>query len=118
MERSYQNAAAEPYLPEHRPDAQKRIDGVIIDPTLRASFDQTDQEDRPQQEIDDWWNLPYIVTDGEEQYTVRCLDGGAWDRSTWRGTFEKLPDAIAHAKALIAQGGPVLGKFLGLRQEI
>lgn len=29
-----------------------------------------------------------------EQYTVRCLDGGAWDRSTWWGDSPTLEGAL------------------------
>lgn len=32
-------------------------------------------------------------------YDVRCLDGGAWDRSTWWGDADNLDDALAIAKA-------------------
>lgn len=28
------------------------------------------------------------------RYTVECLDGGAWDRPTWWGTFESLEEAL------------------------
>jgi hypothetical protein len=31
---------------------------------------------------------------------VRCLDGGAWDRPTWRGSFAARSDAVAHAVAI------------------
>lgn len=33
-----------------------------------------------------------------KSYTVRCLHGGAWDRSSWCGTFATLSEAIDHAK--------------------
>ena len=33
------------------------------------------------------------------RYTVRCLDGGAWDRSTNWGSFPSLPAAIEVAKS-------------------
>ena len=33
------------------------------------------------------------------RYDVRCLDGGAWDRSTWWGSFGKLEEALECAKA-------------------
>lgn len=36
------------------------------------------------------------------RYDVRCLDGGAWDRSTWWGNFGSLDEAVSCAKA-----GPV-----------
>lgn len=34
------------------------------------------------------------------RYEVRCLDGGAWDRSTNHGFFPTLELAINHAKGL------------------
>lgn len=33
------------------------------------------------------------------RYDVRCLDGGAWDRSTWWGSFGTLEEAVACAKS-------------------
>lgn len=36
-------------------------------------------------------------------YNVRILDGGAWDRSTWKGAFDNLDDAIELAKELSKQ---------------
>ena len=33
------------------------------------------------------------------RYTVRCLDGGAWDRSTNLGSYPSLPAAIEVAKS-------------------
>jgi hypothetical protein len=35
---------------------------------------------------------------GGTSYGVRCLDGGAWDRSTWWGEFNTLEEAVACAK--------------------
>lgn len=110
------------------------VDGVCIDPDLRWDFNITPNEDREQKEIDDWWEVPYITTQGfmrdtyreyavrcsgeldsedvwlqkraDElkrwgesfpdgfRYDVRCLDGGAWDRSTKLGHFSSLEDAL------------------------
>lgn len=36
---------------------------------------------------------------GGTRYDVRCLDGGAWDRSTACGWFASLAEAVACAKA-------------------
>lgn len=33
-------------------------------------------------------------------YTVRCLHGGAWDRSSWCGDFPSLDAALAHAHSI------------------
>lgn len=39
------------------------------------------------------------VWPGGTRYDVRCLDGGAWDRSTACGWFANLEEAVACAKA-------------------
>ncbi|MGZ4957306.1 MAG: hypothetical protein ACXV8Q_19585 [Methylobacter sp.] len=33
------------------------------------------------------------------RYDTRCLDGGAWDRSTWWGSFANIDEALACAKS-------------------
>ncbi|WP_116304281.1 hypothetical protein [Alkalilimnicola ehrlichii] len=142
----YAAAAAEPYLPEYRPQAQELIDGIPINPKLRRSFETTDNGQRDPAEVRDWWGLPFIrseefyvpdasyadfcqrlerygsqVKETEAEYNARlkemrrkwfaawpagirhdvyCLDGGAWDRSTWRGSFSSLAQAVAYAKEL------------------
>ncbi|MGL5303251.1 MAG: hypothetical protein ACRC9M_06575 [Aeromonas sp.] len=114
------------YEDAHRPQAQAVVDGVIINPALRPGFDDTPHEDRCELEEADWWGVPYIeiisfdlmrgTLAGEElrsakeawlsmwpdgnRYEVRCLDGGAWDRSTNKGAFASLSAAIAVAKAI------------------
>lgn len=44
------------------------------------------------------------------RYDVRCLDGGAWDRSTSWGMFGTLAEALNCAKT-----GPFRGRGLGMR---
>ncbi len=34
------------------------------------------------------------------RYTLRVLDGGAWDRSSWKGTFDNFDEALKMAKQL------------------
>lgn len=123
----------EPYLERHYPENQNKIKGIIINPDQRWDFDITPNEDRPEKEINDWFNVMYIRTQGfirdtyleyiertgetiskqewtnkREQekerwykwyptgyrYNVRCLDEGAWDRSTNLGAFPSLEGAI------------------------
>lgn len=132
------------YLKKHRFQNQKSvIDGIPINPILRDEFDMTDNEERPQDEISDWWDKPYIITEvlDEEnttyeeylgrskeykftpesreewiertnkqreswfesfpdgtRYMVRCLDGGAWDRSSNLGSYPTLKEALKKAK--------------------
>lgn len=34
------------------------------------------------------------------RYDVRMLDGGAWDRTTWKGSFDTVDKAIEYCKNL------------------
>lgn len=75
-------------------------DGVLVDPDLPPRFDSTANDDRPDSHRK-FWGRPYIVTqDGERPgFVVRCLDGGAWDRSTNWGKFPTLEEAVKQAKS-------------------
>lgn len=78
--------------------------GRTVDPVLPKRFDDTPNEDRSPRSMA-WWNVPFIVAccyddatfrkawPGGVRYDVRCLDGGAWDRSTWWGSFSTLDEA-------------------------
>lgn len=46
-------------------------------------------------ESKDLWNSEFV---SGFRYTVRCLDGGAWDRSSWKGTFSDFDEALNFAK--------------------
>ncbi|GGD49390.1 hypothetical protein GCM10012288_24350 [Malaciobacter pacificus] len=122
------------------------IDGVIINPELPENFDITPNDERSEEEINNWWDKPYILIDELEQesweehyhrlksydwsdekigskeewnkhlkgekenwykeypdgfrYNLRCLDGGAWDRSTNHGFYATFDEAIKAAKEL------------------
>ncbi len=56
--------------------------GLLVDPILPKNFDQTPNEERSREQLDEWWNRPFALTNSDGSLTVRCLDGGAWDRST------------------------------------
>lgn len=45
------------------------------------------------------WRKNFLEKWPNGRYEVRCLDGGAWDRSTWCGQFDTLEKAIDCAKA-------------------
>lgn len=84
-------------------------DGIPVDPMLPENFDDTSNELRLGRHLA-WWDVPFIITHRSDDpkflehwpsgttYVVRCLDGGAWDRSTWWGQFGSLEEAVAQAK--------------------
>lgn len=37
------------------------------------------------------------------RYDVKCLDGGAWDRTTNKGSYKTLEEAIAHCKVVMKE---------------
>lgn len=90
------------------------VDGIPVNPELPAGWDNTPHEDRPEChrlvwgrsyvvsvtrpvviDVDEWWAA---WPDGV-RYDVRCLDGGAWDRSTVYGSYGSLDAATAAADA-------------------
>lgn len=94
-------------------------DEFPINPPLPENFDDTPNDDRPKWQIHHLWNRPYIqISDYTNQsenedvnkswleawptgkrYDVRCLDGGAWDRSTNWGMFGSLEEAVECCKS-------------------
>lgn len=89
------------------------LEGVLIDPELPSGFDDTANDERGPSHLV-FEDLPFIRVTRDYapefvrewpagvRFDVRCLDGGAWDRSTVWGMFATLPAALACAKA-----GPV-----------
>lgn len=92
------------------------VDGIPIDPQLPENWDCTPNDQRPACHSL-LWGRPYITTNRaptEElkerwleawpegiRYDVRCLDGGAWDRSTAHGCYKTLEEAMAVATELL-----------------
>ncbi|ABM96892.1 hypothetical protein [Methylibium petroleiphilum] len=66
---------------------------LLVDPKLPRRFDQTPNEERSKAHLDAWWDRPFALRRPDGQYDVRCLDGGAWDRSTWYGLAPDLEAA-------------------------
>lgn len=90
---------------------------IPINPELPEDFDCTPNDARPESHML-WWDKPYIVTEVRPRlvpvyswlthwpegvrYDVRVLDGGAWDRSTCKGSFQRLNQALEFARELLA----------------
>ena len=92
---------------------------IPVNPQLPEGFDCTPNSERPESH-DQWWFKPFIVTvgfSGDEsqrsrwmnawpagtRFDVRMLDGGAWDRSTCKGNFSSLDEALSYAMNLAEQ---------------
>jgi hypothetical protein len=93
-------AAAAP-APVSVPPAESEVEFELpVDPDLPPHFDDLSNERRSKAELDRWWLRPFAVTLADGSYEVRCLDGGAWDRSTWYGHAKDLQEAreIARSK--------------------
>ncbi|WP_208454141.1 hypothetical protein [Burkholderia gladioli] len=58
---------------------------IPLDPDLPEDFDNTPNEQRSKEQLDAWWDHPYGVELQDGSIEVRCLNGGAWDRSTHLG---------------------------------
>lgn len=81
---------------------------IAINPVLPERFDDTPNDMRDDR-ARAWWGVPYVVTyrdtspafvrawGGPVRYDVRCLDGGAWDRSTVLGSYGNKGIAVLHA---------------------
>ena len=139
------------YEDRHRPENQPMIQGVPFNPRLRDGFDNTPNDDRDPQEVDDWWGRAFIRScswaemadsysdyidrvsrpglgdftpktreefDADQEarrikwfeswptgvrYEVRCLDGGAWDRSTSLSMVGSLEDALDIARSMVME---------------
>jgi len=79
--------------------AERIVDGIPVNPVLPKNFYSTDNRARPNSP---WWYVPYITEgrrgDGSIPFSVECLDGGAWDRPTWWGSFKTIEEAVECAK--------------------
>lgn len=76
---------------------------IPLDPKLPRNFDNTRNEDRSKQELDAWWDHPFGVTLPDGRIEVRCLHGGAWDRSSSLGVAADYDKACALAAEKLAE---------------
>lgn len=76
---------------------------IPLDPKLPESFNATLNEARPKSQLDAWWDRPYGVTLADGRIEVRCLNGGAHDRSTHLGVADGYDAACGLAEAKQAE---------------
>ncbi len=97
-----------------------RLKKIQTNPALPAYFDSTPHHERTNHDLIKWWGRPFIRTVSADQlfpeqrhaqfkaeflshypdgvrYDVRCLDGGAWDRSTAIAACKTPAEAMAVA---------------------
>lgn len=87
------------YLDKHHLKNQTFIDGVPFNPIQRKGFDCCPHGLRPMIEWEEWHMVPYIVP-SHNGFHVRCLTGGAWDRSSILGQFDTLEEAVKNANQI------------------
>lgn len=76
---------------------------LLVDPALPPGFDDTPNEKRSTAELDQWWDVPYAQTTPSGALAVRCLHGGAWDRSSALGTATTVEEAAELANTKLAE---------------
>lgn len=76
---------------------------IPLDPALRANFDQTSNAVRSKAELDAWWDHPFGRTLPDGRIEVRCLNGGAHDRSSSLGIADTYEAACVLAEAKQAE---------------
>jgi hypothetical protein len=76
---------------------------IPLDPKLPKTFDATPNDSRSKTQLDQWWDRPYGVTLLDGRIEVRCLNGGAWDRSTRLGVADNYDAACALAESKQAE---------------
>lgn len=76
---------------------------IPLDPKLPKTFDATPNDARSKAQLDQWWDRPYGITRSDGRIEVRCLNGGAWDRSSSFGISDTYDEACALAETKQAE---------------
>lgn len=71
---------------------------IPLDPVLPENFDDTPNDERDKAQLDAWWDHPYGITQPDGKIIVRCLNGGAWDRSSVLGVADNYDEACELAE--------------------
>ena len=87
------------FKPYHKFTNQVFIEDIAYNPKLPRNFWSNPNEDRDYEELQDWWDKAFIISNNGA-FIVYRLDGGAWDRPTGKGTFDKFEDALELAQSL------------------
>ncbi len=88
------------FKPYHKYTNQVFIEDIAYNPKLPNNFWSNPNEDRDYEELLNWWDKAFIISNGYSSYIVYSLDGGAWDRPTRKGTFNKFEDTLELAQSL------------------
>lgn len=75
---------------------EEHFDRLFNDKNFRNESIESKKEflKRNEESIRNW----FLVYPLGFRYTVRCLEGGAWDRSSWKGDFSDFTEALEFAK--------------------
>lgn len=84
----------------HKYTNQVFIEDIAYNPKFPSNFWSNPNEDRNYEELQDWWDKAFIISNGNSTFIVYRLDGGAWDRPTRKGTFNKFEEALELAQTL------------------
>lgn len=83
--------------------AEQDPSALPLDPILPDGFYQTPNDERSAEELELWWERPYVCTQEDGSLDVRCLEGGCWDRPTFYGRVANMPEAHELAKRKLAR---------------
>jgi len=73
--------------------AEDCIQGIFINPVLPENFWTEPLEERTEEDMRLWQDLPFIISDNDF-YKIYCLNGGAWDRPSLIGGFDSQDKAV------------------------
>mgnify|MGYP001024829417 FL=1 len=76
---------------------------IPLNPKLPKTFDATPNDARSKAQLDAWRDRPYGITLPDGRIEVRCLNGGACDRSSHLGIADGYDAACALAEAKQAE---------------
>ena len=79
------------------------MNSLPTDPSLPPGFYNTPNDERPEAELELWWDKPFARTTEDGSFDVQCLNGGTWDRPTFYGIVGSMEEAVALASSRQAE---------------